>query len=119
MPSSNTQRTLKALKDEGRVCGIVERRIHQANIRIDLFNFIDIITICPKYKVTVGVQSCGSDFKAHIDKIMGPCRDKAILWLKCNNRIQVYGWRKLKLKRGGKAMRWRPRIKEITMDDFK
>ena len=118
MPSSNTQRTLKALKDEGRVCGIVERWI-PPGLRIDLFNFIDIITICPKYKVTVGVQSCGSDFKAHIDKIMGPCRDKAILWLKCNNRIQVYGWRKLKLKRGGKAMRWRPRIQEITMDDFK
>ena len=54
MPSSNTQRTLKALKDEGRVCGIVERWI-PPGLRIDLFNFIDIITICPKYKVTVGV----------------------------------------------------------------
>ena len=116
--SSNTQRTLKALKEEGRVCGIVERWIPQARLRIDLFNFIDIISLCPEYEIITAVQSCGSDFKAHIDKILNQCRDDAILWLKCNGRIQVYGWRKLKLKRGGKAMRWRPRIKEITLRDF-
>jgi len=30
----------------------------------------------------------------------------------------LIGWRKVKLKRGGKAKRWSPRIKEYTEVDF-
>jgi hypothetical protein len=50
---------------------------------------------------------------------MNECREKAILWLECGGRIQVYGWRKLLKKRGGKQKIWVPRIKEITLEDFK
>ena len=119
--SKNTQRTLKALRDEGRECGMVERFISQAGPhgkRIDLFNFIDIIALCPHHKAIAGVQSCGQAFKAHVDKILNECREKAILWLECGGRIQVYGWRKILKKRGGKQKVWKPRIREITLEDF-
>jgi hypothetical protein len=118
---SPTQRTLKALRDEGRVCGIVERFIAQAGPfgkRVDLFSFIDIITLCPEYKVITGVQSCGQSFSAHLKKILNECRENAMLWLECGGRIQIYGWRKLLKKRGGKQKIWVPRIKEITLEDF-
>jgi hypothetical protein len=32
--------------------------------------------------------------------------------------LPEWAWRKVKLRRGSKALRWRPRIKEITLDDF-
>ena len=31
-------------------------------------------------------------------------------WLNCDGKLELWGWRKLKLKRGSKAYRWRPRI---------
>ena len=34
------------------------------------------------------------------------------------NQIHLVGWRKLKQKRGGKAVRWTPRIREFSLDDF-
>jgi hypothetical protein len=121
MGISPTQRTLKELRKQGRVPGIVERFISQAGPhgkRIDLFGFLDIVTLCPEYKTITGVQSCGQAFSAHVKKIVGECRENAILWLKCGGRIEVWGWRKIKYKRGGKLMVWKPRVKEITEEDF-
>jgi hypothetical protein len=118
---SPTQRTLAELRKQGRVPWIVERYIAQAGPhgkRVDLFNFIDIVTLCPEYKTITGVQSCGQAFAAHYKKIVNECSENAILWLQCGGRIQLYGWRKIKYKRGGKLMVWKPRIKEITLRDF-
>ena len=67
----------------------------------------------------IGNQASGADL-ALVEKIINSeCSEFAIEWLKCNGFIEVWGWRKLKLKRGGKAMRWVPRIKEITLGDFR
>ena len=118
MAISPTQRTLKYLKDNGFICGIVERFISipgSFGKRIDLFNFIDIIAI--KDKQTIGVQSCGQAFADHDHKILA--NTIAPEWIKGNREIWLIGWRKVKLKHGGKAMRWQPRIKEYTSEDFK
>ncbi len=66
-----TQRTLKWLRDQGYLCGIVERFLAYAGThgkRQDLFSIIDIIAIKPG--VTVGVQSCGTAFSEHNKKFM-------------------------------------------------
>ena len=87
--------------------------------RKDLFGFVDLLCL-DSQKGFIGIQSCGQDFNAHVEKIINSeCSEFAIEWLKCNGFIEVWGWRKLKLKRGGKAMRWVPRIKEITLGDFR
>jgi hypothetical protein len=39
--------------------------------------------------------------------------------LEAGAKLQLIGWRKLKLNRGGIAMRWQPRIREITLADLK
>lgn len=113
---SPTQRTLRELRQQGRVCGIVERFnsfVGPHGIRQDLFGFIDIISLDPERGI-VGVQSCGSSFSAHKRKILEECTMNAIEWLNSGGVIEIWGWRKVKLKRGGKAMRWRPRVEEIT-----
>ena len=117
---SPTQRTLAYLKEQGIICGICERwipnpRMPGGGIRSDLFGFIDIIAIS-KADGVVGIQSCGQDFSGHKKKILEERREEVIEWLEAGAKLQLIGWRKLKLHRGGKAMRWTPRIEEITLE---
>lgn len=118
---SPTQRTMRALRDQGRRCQIVERFNPHAGphgVRQDLFNIIDIIALDPARGV-VGVQSCGSSFAAHRRKILEDHYQEAMDWLSTPGAVlEIWGWRKVKVKRGGKAMVWRPRIEEITLEDL-
>lgn len=118
MSVSPTQRTMKLLRDQGQICWVVERFISQAGPfgkRIDLFNIIDIIALTAHS--TVGVQSCGQDFAKHLEKLTVEKADETITWLSGPRELHLYGWRKVKLKRGGTAVRWRPRIAIIELDD--
>lgn len=121
MSVSPTQRTIRALRDQGRRCDIVERYIAQAGpygMRRDLFNIIDIIALDPERGV-IGVQSCGQDFAAHERKILEEHAEESIDWLSTPGTVlELWGWRKVKLNRGGKAMRWQPRIRVFTLADF-
>ena len=120
---SPTQRTLRELRKMGRLVDVCERWIPNpkhpgGGFRKDLFGFVDLIVLDPEQGI-VGIQSCGQSFAAHLRKIMdSECTDNVIEWLQCGGRLELWSWRKLKLKRGGKAMRWTPRVKEITLADW-
>jgi len=117
---SPTQRTLRELRDQGRICGMVERFNAHAGpfgIRQDLFGFIDIIALDPERGI-IGVQSCGQAFSEHYRKITEERNQECFEWLRCGGKVELWGWRKLKIKRGGKAMRWTPRVQEITQKDL-
>ena len=114
---TNTSRTLKYLRDDGWEAGMVERFLSFAGKhgrRVDLFNIIDIIAM-DNWNI-LGVQSCGKSFSEHNRKILAS--PMAIMWLECGGLLWLVGWRKLKLKRGGKAMRWRPRVKKYELKEF-
>jgi hypothetical protein len=115
---SPTQRTLRELRQQGRVAGIVERwnqHVGPHGIRQDLFGFIDLIALCPERGI-VGVQCCaGSGHAAHRKKITEECRDIAAEWCRCGGVIELWSWSKVKLKRGGVAMRWKPRVEVIDI----
>jgi len=114
---SATQRTLRALRQQGYICGIVERfnpHVGTHGIRQDLFGFIDIIAIKPKG--ICAIQSCGQSFSAHMRKILE--NDLAVEWLKAGGHLELWGWRKIKKKRGGKLRIWSPRIHEFKLEDF-
>lgn len=121
MATSNTQRTMQELRKQGRVCAIVEKFNHHVGpygIRQDLFGIIDIIALDFERGV-VGIQSCGSDFAAHERTILEERTQESIDWLSTpGTSLELWGWRRIKLKRGGKAMRWQPRIREFTLADF-
>lgn len=117
---SPTQRTLKALREQGLVCGIVERFNPYAGphgIRQDLFGCIDIIALDPERGV-IGVQSCGQSFSEHKKKLLIERNQEVRDWLITpGTSLELWGWRKVKLKRGGKAMRWKPRLGVLALED--
>ena len=123
---SPTQRTLRELRKQGRIVDVCERWVVNpkhpgGGFRKDLFGFIDLIVLDPESGI-VAIQSCGQAFKAHLDKIIdSECTENVIEWLSNPSmpKLELWGWRRVKLKRGGKAMRWQPRIKEITLEDIK
>ncbi|MBE3637375.1 hypothetical protein [Mangrovicoccus algicola] len=58
----------------------------------------------------------GSNASARVSKILEEPR--ALIALLGGFEIVVHGWRKVKVKRGGKAMRWEPRIVPVNAEDF-
>jgi hypothetical protein len=117
MATSPTQRTIKYLKEQGRIVGNVEHfnpYAGQFGIRQDLFGFIDLITIDPIQGI-VAVQSFGAAWSDHIRKMQEERNEAVFEWLK-HAKLELIGWRKLKLKRGGKAERWFPRIGDVLLD---
>jgi len=115
---SPTQRTLKALRAQGRICGIVERFLQYAGkfgARKDLFGFLDIIAIDPIQGI-VGIQSCGSAFSEHVKKMTEERNEEMFEWLKWA-KVELWGWRKVKLRRGSVAIRWKPRIADFWLEN--
>jgi len=112
-----TQKTTKFLKEQGRIVGKVESfnpYAGQFGQRKDLFGFIDLITIDP-VKGIVAVQSFGQDWSGHVKKLQEERNEEMYEWLK-HAKLEMIGWRKLSLKRGGLAKRWFPRIADVTLD---
>ncbi len=118
---SPTQRTIRSLKEQGFECQIVEKWNSFAAThgkRIDLFGIIDIIALDPVNGV-LGIQSCGQAFSEHYKKLTIEKANESLNWLRTpGTKLQLWGWRKVKLHRGGKAERWAARIREITVKDI-
>lgn len=105
-------RTLKALKAAGYLCGVTERWNPHVRKRQDLFGFIDMIAVRGD---TIGVQATSlSEKQRHIDKILAEPRARK--WLLAGNRIQLWCWRKLKVKVDRKS--WQADVMEITLAHF-
>ena len=125
--TSPTQRTIQRLRGQGCICGVVERwnpyagpinpkTGNPSGIRQDLFKFNDVI--CLTGGAIIGIQCCaGSGHAAHRHKILA--NEVAPRWLASGGRIEIWSWSKTKVKRGGVAVRWTPRVELITADDFK
>ncbi len=121
MATSATQRTMRALREQGRVCAVVEKwnaHVGPHGVRQDLFGIIDVLALDPERGV-VGVQSCTTSFAAHERKLLEERAQECIDWLSTpGTSLELWGWRKVKIKRGGKAERWQPRIRVFTLADF-
>lgn len=82
-----------------------------AKIRQDLYGIIDIL--CVHNGKTIGLQTTsGSNVSARQTKMeespaLRHLREAG--WI-----ILIHGWRKVKVKRGGKAMKWELREVDIT-----
>lgn len=116
---SPTQRTLRALRERGLVTAIVEKFNQHAGpfgVRQDLFGIIDVLALDPQ-KGVIGVQSTGQDFSGHRTKLLEERNQECRDWLATpGTSLELWGWRKIKLKRGGKAERWAPRVAVITLE---
>ena len=121
---SPTQKTLKALRDRGLVCAIVEKfsaYVGPHGIRQDLFGIIDVIALGPLG--VIGVQSTGNDFPGHHKKLTEERAQECIDWLSTpGTSLELWAWRKVKMKKVGggysKSFRYEPRVKVYTLEDF-
>ena len=85
---------------------------------IDLYGYQDVQAVIPG-KGILAIQACGrGEMPAHRRKILNECREAAMDWLKAGQFIEIYCWRELKVKRGGKATYWAVEVTPITLDMF-
>ena len=109
-----TQRTLATLRADGYTAEVVERWNPYARVRHDLFGIVDILAI--REGETLAVQTtAGSGVSARIAKLTAS--PALALLATAGWRVQVHGWRRVKLKRGGRATRWDCRIVEMGACD--
>ena len=118
---SPTQRTLRALRERGLVCAIVEKWTPfggPCGIRQDLFGIIDVLALDPQRGV-VGVQATGNDFAGHFRKLTEERAQECLDWLRTpGTALELWAWRKIKAVRGGKLALWQPRVQALTQADF-
>ena len=115
MAASPTSRSLEYCRKLGLLAGVVEKWNPHAKIRQDLFGFIDLIVL--DNDGVTGIQATsGSNASARVKKILAEPRAKQ--WLEAGCRIEVWAWKKKKIKRGGVAFRWVLDRRPVTLEDF-
>lgn len=117
---SPVERTLKELRKQGMYAEVTEKWNAYARKRHDLFGIVDVLALDIN-RGFIGVQCTGLDFSSHwkaftTDKLkVRAC----INWLKTpGGYLEIWSWRKLKVRRGGKALVWMPRITNLRLEDF-
>ena len=110
-----TRRTLNLFREHGFKIEVVERFIRGANVKKDLFGFIDMIAISgPR---TVGIQATTMNHRAdRLRKIQNS--ELALLWADSPTRelwLVTWGMRKGTDARGTQRNLWTHRIDEISV----
>ncbi len=132
MATKSIQRSTAELKARGYRYAIVERFNQFAHVRQDVFGFIDILAIKAEQNGVLAIQACGigtgsggGDLSSHVKKLTvfnpedkdSARRIEAVkIWLRSNNRLEIWGWG----KRGerGKMKRWVLQVKPVELGDL-
>lgn len=107
-PVKSSTRAMIEARRRGWTPGVVERRLPRGFTTVDLFGFIDIVAMDDKDGV-VAIQACGAtDVTPHLMKMTHDPEVAPLVakWLARDNRLVLWSFRKLKVKRGGVAVRW-------------
>lgn len=92
---SPTQLTLRDLKKNDYLAQVVERWNPFAHVRVDLFGIIDIVAVHPERPGVLGIQATSYDnISARVKKLEASPNTE--IWLSAGNKLQVWGWRKVK-----------------------
>lgn len=108
----STERALIECERRKWTAGLVERSVPTGGnqfIRttIDFLGFADILALDGEDGV-FGVQACTTDVASHIEKMTHDPKvaPNVARWLARGNRLAIWAFRRLKVKRGGVAVRW-------------
>lgn len=123
MKKMTCERTLEKL----RLLGFLAQKVEYwqaipshpgGGVRRDLFGCIDIVAIGGDE--IVGVQAVdASGLQGHLRKLAKDYIHHALsCWLSSGGRFELCVWRKLKVKRGGKAVRWEEKIVPVRFPDL-
>ena len=106
-PMSPTQHSLAHLRSQGYLVAIVEHWNSFTKRRNDVFQFADILAV--KDGITLAVQTTTrANMAARLSKLtciaaVGQC-------IRSGSRVEIHGWAKHKVKRGGTAYRYQLRV---------
>ena len=114
---SSMQRTLKAMRADGRICGITEYWNAFSKTKCDLFGFVDILALDLTGKIIAVQATTGNCHRGHIKKINDERNEIAKSSLLAGGFIELWSWRHVKIKRGMKATKCLPRITDITIEN--
>lgn len=104
--SSPTSRTLKHLRDAGYQAQVVEHWVPGANVKRDLFGFIDVLGIHEETGEVLAVQTTSySNMASRARKIAES--DKVATVRKAGWAIHIHGWRKV-------GNRWQVKVKDVS-----
>ena len=109
MPVSSNQRSMTRCTKLGWPRWKVEVWHAFAHKRQDLFGIIDVLALANDE--LIGIQSTSADVNQHLAKIRES--EFTLPWLATGAKLEIWNWRKLKLKRGGKAVRWKCRVVRV------
>jgi hypothetical protein len=102
---SPTQRSLDLLRKEGYLAAVVEKFNQFAGVRQDLFGFADIIAVNAQTRTTLAVQTtAAAGLSDRRRKVLDS--GEAMICMAAGWKLEVHGWAKRKIKRGGKAFRY-------------
>lgn len=111
------QKTREWLKENYKaIVGNVEFWNKYSRKTIDLFNLFDTIAIFNHSLYGVQITS-DANFSAHHKKMI---ENKTLFyWLDTDQFAWLISWHKKKIKRGGKAYKWIPKIREYYLMDYR
>ncbi|HQD86810.1 MAG TPA: hypothetical protein PK822_07880, partial [Bacillota bacterium] len=111
-----TQRTLKALRNDGWLVVVAERWNPYARKRQDLFGWIDLVAIKPGVGI-MGVQVCTQSFSAHMKKYaQAELLDAIRSWRNSGGLAQLWVWRRA-VKKGKTRATWHCKIYNLEVRD--
>lgn len=104
--SSPTQRTLKHMREAGYTAEVVEKWIPGANIRKDLWGFVDVLGIHADTGEVLAVQSTSySNMSARVTKITD--HENLPIVRLAGWTVHVHGWRKV-------GNRWQVKVRDLS-----
>lgn len=113
-----TQRTLKHERELGRIAAVVEKWNPHARIRQDLFGWIDALSVDPKGRGVIGIQTTTQpNASARIQKAREKCSGALTVWLLAGNALKLHAW----AKRGPRGQRkvWTLSERDVTLEDLR
>lgn len=117
--SSPTQRSLELLRSEGYQAEVTEKWVPYPppGHRKDLFSFCDILAVHP-FEGTLAVQACSGAGGALAERRRKLTEDpdvapKVTLCKMAQWKVEIHGWVKRKIKRGGTAVRYEVRRERV------
>lgn len=111
--SSPMQRSLALYRERGWEPWIVERWLPRAKVRVDLYGLGDFIALKSGERPHLVQTTVGDRYADHYRKIEAAEHLSLVLE---HFDVVLHAWRPLKIKRGGKAIRYELREAEFTAE---
>lgn len=116
---SPTAKTLERLRNEGWTAQVTERFNVYAKVRQDLFGFCDVLAIHPQWGTLAIQATSATNFSGRRKKVCQEPRARLFLLAgRGHHRVEVWGWTKPNIRKGGKRRFWKLRRESVQLEEI-